>query len=567
MKNKHLETWIELIIIILLCEGFFFRNILFTSGAMIGDAGDGLFTNLVTEHWYKFLIGKEGLTDLPIFYPTKGTLAYSDMLLGFGIPHTILRLLGMNMFLAFKCTLIFTHFIGSVATCYLLKEKFKCNDIWSLIGTIAFSYSDTYGYTIRHTQLMAIAYVPILVIFLVGFFTNLQQKKKRNLYAVAAIITAALMAYTSWYIFFFTGLFALIFIIVYVIKLLMYRISFIKPFFETVKEMWKSIICYIVGGVAIMIPFLLTYYPVFKDRFNRPELPQQSYRALYIYLPEIADLVNVRDTNLLFGTIPLTLELSHRGISDEVITGFSIVLLVLFVLSIIYIHLSNRKCSDREKDFLLRLLLLDELMVSVIIGVLLTIRLSSNGVSLWFFIHYHIPGARSVRAVARFLFFLSHPMSVAIAACGNDFLGEKKGKGFEYFGIVIMLLMLVSNVNLAGVNSEWNYLNEISELEQISKPGKDISVFYVSNGKVDQSGTIEETLLITFQQTKAYEIAEWFGLKTVNGYSGNFPKGWGITWFLYGEEYEKAIKTWGRDNNISHLYKYDLSNDVWEIGL
>ena len=109
MKNKHLVTWIELIIIILILEAFFFRNILFDSGAMLEDAGDGLYTNLVTEHWYKVLIGKESIADLPIFYPTEGTLAYSDMLLGFGIFHTVLRLLGINMFLSFKFTLIFTH--------------------------------------------------------------------------------------------------------------------------------------------------------------------------------------------------------------------------------------------------------------------------------------------------------------------------------------------------------------------------------------------------------------------------------------------------------------------------
>ena len=90
-----------------------------------------------------------------------------------------------------------------------------------------------------------------------------------------------------------------------------------------------------------------------------------------------------------------------------------------------------------------------------------------------------------------------------------------------------------------------------------------IVFFYTSNEPTNNS-EIGDTLLITYQQVWAYEIAEWFNLKTINGYSGNFPDGWWNIWNKYGQDYEDACRKWAEEKGIERLYRYDITNRLWE---
>lgn len=72
------------------------------------------------------------------------TVAFTDMLVGFAIPYSILRAFGMNMFLANKIVLISFHVFGSYTFYYLLKRKSKIDSFWSLVGVVIFSYSSAY---------------------------------------------------------------------------------------------------------------------------------------------------------------------------------------------------------------------------------------------------------------------------------------------------------------------------------------------------------------------------------------------------------------------------------------
>ena len=109
MIDKSNKKYYIFIFILILSEIFFFRNILFNN-SLFGDLGDGRLTMLITEHWYRFCCGLEKINDLGIFYPVENTLAYSDMLLGYGIIHSIFRFCGLDMFISYKITLILVHF-------------------------------------------------------------------------------------------------------------------------------------------------------------------------------------------------------------------------------------------------------------------------------------------------------------------------------------------------------------------------------------------------------------------------------------------------------------------------
>ena len=87
-RRKTIFITLFVVVVILFCEYVFFRN-MFGTGNLFGDRGDGRFTNLIAEHWYNFFRGKEAFGDLGIFFPHKNTLAYSDMLIGFGLLHSL----------------------------------------------------------------------------------------------------------------------------------------------------------------------------------------------------------------------------------------------------------------------------------------------------------------------------------------------------------------------------------------------------------------------------------------------------------------------------------------------
>ena len=89
MKKKNGVLYaVSAIVLLCVCEWFFFRK-MYGSVLLFGDTGDGRLTMLITEHWYHVFQGRASVTDLGIFYPAPNTLGYSDLLLGFGLIHSV----------------------------------------------------------------------------------------------------------------------------------------------------------------------------------------------------------------------------------------------------------------------------------------------------------------------------------------------------------------------------------------------------------------------------------------------------------------------------------------------
>ena len=177
-KSNRLAKIISTVVVLAIIAGLeylFFAKVLF-SDALIGETNDSRLNNLLVEHWFHAFTGKESFSVVNIFYPMPDTVAFTDMLVGFAIPYSILRAFGMNMFLANKIVLIAFHIFGSYTFYYLLKRKFKIDSFWSLVGVVIFSYSSAYYVRIGHTQLMAISLIPILIIFIYSFFEKFESK-------------------------------------------------------------------------------------------------------------------------------------------------------------------------------------------------------------------------------------------------------------------------------------------------------------------------------------------------------------------------------------------------------
>ena len=546
-RNKIIELFFA-VLILGFCEWFFFRNIIGRgNSAMIGDRGDGRLTNLITEHWQHFFTGKEKFNELAMFYPTEDTLGYSDLLFGFSPVYSVFRFLGKNIYFSYKYTIILIHLFGTGCMYYLLRKNLHIGLIWSLFGTIAFCFSGTYANNLYHSQLNAISFLPLLLIFIIGFIKNCQTRRKRNIYACLSLFWFAFITYTSWYAACFTGLFCLIFLIVFFIRLSSSKINGLMQIKNIFLLYWKDFLGYIFFLLVLFIPFLRIYLPVFKSSAG------YTYWDSAQHMPELIDLINVGENNKILGWLIKSMRLSERNYSIEVKMGFSIILLTMFLIMYVVLVKKKHEKTDSHNDA--AEIMIRSVCISIIIGILIVIRLSANGVSLWWFVYQFVPVVRSLRAVARFFLILSFPMSIITAYTADRYIKFQNGRNVM-FSVIAVLLLFVSNVNDQGVDSRWNSKAESIFMANLTEPPEDAEILYIIDTTENGSWNID-------YQLDAFEIADKLGLKTINGYSGHFPENWSGLWDIRSNTYESAICNWIEKYNLKHVYAYDIGTNTW----
>ena len=562
--NKQLVSYITLavsLLVIVLLEYKFFANVMF-NGVLIGDEGDARLNNLLVEHWFRAFGGKEKFSIVNIFYPITNTLAYTDMLLALAIPYSILRLFGMNMFLANKIVLIGFHIFGSYSLFYLLKKKFKLNNLWSLLGVIVFSYSSAYYVRIGHTQLITISLVPLLIIFMFCFFENFQNKVKRIVYGFLTITLYVLIMYTSWYTAFFTALFMATFIVIYVCVASSNKNKVFSNVWMYIKKCYKEIIAYVVYAICIAIPFFNMYIQVSRMYGKR------SYSEIATMLPELIDFFNVGDNNLLIGRFIKALGLSSRTYLNqgEMSVGFSLLTMGLLVAAFFYVrkkYLKEKyKALETEGSYTVQSKMV---LVSIIYAVLVSFILlvQSNEISFWYLVYRFVPGGSAIRAAVRYNYYLVMPVAIVIANFGQMLQNRiKKEKVNLIFGIVMPLcaaaLVWVSNYNTQGVYAHWNMESENKFIEAVSAPPDDCEVMYIVDSKYE-----DRKYAFHSYQLMAWEVSYKYNLKNMNGYSGQFPKEWELDNVWEKDIHTKAAE-WIKLNKIDkNVYYYDVATNVW----
>lgn len=538
------KVWIILILVMVALDIFFFRNIIFTADAF-GDYGDGRYCNLVTEHWYQFIIGNEKIGELSTFYPIKNSLGYSDTFIGFALPYIIIRLLGNDMFSAFKITIVVIHFIGCLSALYFCIKKMRLNYCTALITTIIFAYSNMQN-TATHPQFYVFYYIPIFTLFIWGYFENINNKKKRIIYALAAITIFAVIFYTTGYIGYFMVIFMVFeFIIVgsilYIVdRKRIFEIRQLKSCITFVKRNYLEYCLFFIYTILIFVPFIILYLPI-----------QQKNNAVRqwtdIMCPTLVDFINIAPSNLLWGKL-LQFGEGHYA---EFQTGFPIVTISIFAISVFYL-LRKGYIKLKKNKFEYTLLIMVTLAISTICCFMLILKI--NTYSLWYFVFKLLPGASAIRAVTRFNQVLVWPLSLVIGFTINNL----KIKRIKYLQYVLLVVFVLEYTWIGGITSMWNTDEPRKMLSKISTPPSDCEVIYIIN---DDIGLDEHDY--TRAHLDAWMIAYKYRLRTINGYGSYYPKDWIDVNYTRSNLYDIHSYNWGRKNNISGFYAYDLNNDIW----
>ena len=538
------------VVLVLLMELWLFRNF-FIADNFLTSWGDGILLNLLAEHWYRFFTGVDTFWDVNIFYPMKDTLAYTDMLLGVGIIHSIFRFFGVDMVTSFSWSIIIIHAVGSLSFFYFLKKILRLNYISSFTGVIIFSFGCSYIHSLLHYQVITISFLPVLLISMSYFFINADNRNKRIFWAVISILLLNLLFYTGFYTGFFLVLFLFIFTAVSAVFLFFIKRNIFFDIFKFIRQNPIEIIFYILFACLLIYPCGEAYLSV--------SLEQKVYRSLedvFLMLMRPADFINLPNSNIIWGSLFNNDYFRKIAFEHEVSVGFTFTVLALFLLAVVYYYKNYRKGLDESGNFYgIGNVLLFTLTLAVIISCLLTLKIGTF--SLWKVILEFFPGATGIRRVSAYIVFLNIFVAVIIAYFLNNIL-KNKNKVLTVSVIICCCWIFIEN-SLAG-GFPYMFSSDLEKiLKSVPAPPDNCESFFIKN-KTDKEYkkylNIKDSLI-------AWNIGNKYNIKTLNGYSGIEPLHYGM-FFINSKSYLTNTRVWIDLNGLSNVCSYDIALNKWQ---
>ncbi|MCE9620824.1 MAG: endo alpha-1,4 polygalactosaminidase [Actinomycetia bacterium] len=525
----------------------FFRAA-FTSGfdKITGTDGDARLIIFLHEHWVQAAQGDVSWTSPQLFFPTKGVLGYSE---GFLLNETFylpLRAIGMDQFMAFQWTLILLSLVGFVSLFVFLRRVFNLSaPICAALAT-TFTFANNLYVKSIHAQLYAVHWLPLILLLVLQAF-RATNPRARNAWGFAAGAVFGLLYFTSFYIAWYAT-FAVLWIAG---LLLIWRVA--TRGFGAVR---RAVHPYLpatlsaAGGFGLaMIPFAITYARIAKT------FPDRHYLEAMAYAAWPSDMINVGASNLMWGSALRSVVTRERLYNHETSLALTPILMLAALVGCVVILIRRRTVAVGFAG---------ELGiacgVTLVTATLLPVQFDGN--SAWAVAYTFFPGARSLRAIDRIMLIgvLLAVMIIAIALASlrdRERVGRaRRSPRAEAIGIAVVLaLIVVEQVNV-GASSLVDRSDQQQMLSAVPDPPDACQAFYITD-----SGPFDEALPIS--AIDAMLIAQRYSLPTLNGYSGQSPRGFR---FLdpRGDDYLYRVGLWVREFGLSEgLCSYDRFTNVW----
>lgn len=519
----------------------------FLSGfdTFFGDRGDARGFAYFCEHWYQSLLGNTKLLSPEIFYPIKRTLAYSDLLVGFAVPFCLFRALGFSIFSSVEIVVILITFASYCSAFLLLHKTLGYRLLPSCAGAMFFAFSSPKFHQTIHLQLQYAVLLPLmfaLVITVAKRAASIDHKRAALLLSLAAIcfnVQLATTFYFAWYFVFWTIIFLV----------LALALSRTRAFIiDAATRLWRPMLIATIVLFVGFIPILLLYLPTIKVGtwyeydFTRQMIP--DWRALLI----------MGDGNYLWGWLSRALTPEPLPATwGELKVGIGLVpSLALVVLTVYAFRWSARKT---ETAFL------GIMVLATTAFYLLGFKYGDH--SPWFYIYQYFPGAGAIRAVSRYVIFLTLPMSIAFAYALNQAFGyvttqandKKRALKFVLIGLLAFGVFEQFGVNKVSGTGFSKRVEEAYLTTMAANLSSDCSSFYVAPGKRADHSVAE-------YQYDAMMISIISGVPTLNASSSQFPPGWNM-YFVKNPDYEAKVKEWIDSKRIpGRVCRLDISPEV-----
>jgi len=485
------------------------------------DPGDTRFIYFTLEYEYRSLRGDGFAQEFwspGIFFPERNTLAYSDVFVSLQPFYAPWRTLGAEPDTAFQLLLLTAAALNFVAAYFLFRTALARTSLGSSFGAFLFSFGSIRLNQLNHAQLLPQFYVLISFYGLVRMLVADAGTSLRYFWCWVSLFFAGITAqfyadyYHGWFYVFALGLCCVW--------------GLVKPetrrgLLRLFRSKWKWLTIGSLAWVASIAPLALHYWRT-AQRVGFRDFDQAKGM-----LPRFQSWFYVGSENWLWGWLSRLRLFEALPMRWEHRLGLGLVTTVIFVYML---------WRGRES-----LLIRAFTFLSVAVIVLSTVY--RGQLSPWALVFHAIPGANGIRAVSRIGFLLLLPASYALA-CFVELSLSHRMRG---------LLLGLCGVSLFEQGrAQFSYdkrmiRQEVESVVRRVEPGH-CAAFYYSPWE-----TSSPAYLFQLDAMFAYLAT---GLPTVNGYSGNAARDWGLEDSRIGSAADELrlaqrLDAWARSHGIS----------------
>ncbi|MFW6113632.1 MAG: hypothetical protein ACOC78_01760, partial [Actinomycetota bacterium] len=447
-----------------------------------------------------------------IFYPSRGTLAYSEHLFILGVLGAPVYHISHNPVLTYNLLLLF-GLIFSAFGCYLLIKELTGSRWGALAGGLFFAFCP---YKISQLLHLHIAFSPFLPFALLYLYRYLLRGKKYNLGLFLLFFLA--QSLTGWHYLVFCSLASGLLWLWFTI-------------FTRRRERWRRLF-WVLAAVAVAALLILPLaLPYFSPRERLPDYGRELSELGY-FSASAADYLSVPSKSILYGGMPSPFEQRPIGSEEILYPGLIITLLALAGLLI------RRRAGDDSPAFQPESFRYGEMyfLILTFLGLILTFGPKVGGISEPLYsVPYKLGLIEFIRVPTRFYVLAALGLSVLAGFGAAKVAARCRGLRFSRLipaGLILLLLLEAATLNLnvhpvpvsSDVPEVYSWLDDQEGVRVIELPvnlGPESTRAFRSDWGI---GFIADRLFLTnLRESSAVYFSTYHWKELVNGYSGYFP--------------------------------------------
>jgi len=444
------------------------------------DPGDTRFNNYILEHIHLSIKNNfKNFFSPNFFYPNKNSLFYSDPQIFYYPFYGIFRFLGFEYDTSFQLFMIFSTILNFFLSFYLFHLIDKQKPFFNSFGALIFSSANMKVSQMGHQQLHPNFYILLSFISFYFIYKNYKENSKKTKIFIFIFLFSIIFQLLSGFYNFYSLFLYISFLVLFLFLLKR------KEIFEFIKKYYLFLILSFLLFIILIFPYYKATRKIYKDT------GKWQIIEVYSMLPQIKSYLYMGEENLIYGKIKL---FNPPPTPHEQRLSLGFITTILLLISIYFLR----------KNFLIKLNLF------VILSFFLLTIFIPPKFTFWKIIYEILPGANALRAITRLNLILLLPISYILLT----FLKKIK----EKFSILLCLLIIFEQANKTHYYDKFKIRKDVETIVEIVKRNK--LPFYYSP-------------LFGSDYFWKYQIdAMWAsllsGVPTINGYSGKYPKDWGL---------------------------------------
>lgn len=441
------------------------------------------------EHDWRWLIRDPQhlrFFDPPMFFPAPNTLAYSETMLGAAPAYFLWRALGLPSDTSFQLWQLTVGALDFAAAMLFFRSGLRLRPWPAATGSAIFAFAATRIAQLGHAQLLPHFGLPLFAFAALRFAAA--RATERSRWIALGAFALVDQVYAGFYLGWFLG-FGLLIVLCWSLALRRTR----SVLLAQLASSWKSLAVAALAAAMALAPLGYHYWLVSH------ELGVRQFPEVFLGLPRLAGFLRSPGGSWMYGWSTRWVDgLLPPGTGYEQTLGYGVLASALGAWGLI--------ARRRDTPFLL---------LGLTAATLFALALAPFGqFTLWRIVYAMVPGGSALRGVARVGLTLLFAIATGVAACLDQLARRRRG---PLLAAAILVLLVEQGQTAPSFDKEQNRA-DVRWLARRIPAGCQSFLFTPVNG----------IYLWYKYDIDALWAAVERGTATVNGYSGQCPKGFDL---------------------------------------